>query len=204
MRVTSYDVLKSELQGIFDFDDPQFDFTMAEPIGDIIDNGDAKISQNVMGQSVSTYRERWDRPSIGFEESRLESTEANKNVVILDLGSHHGKMLAGLSGSERYVDRIGKGMFTILFDEDQYAVGFRFYALPSPRMNFQNSTVTAVFYSRGGKIVDIVRWDVNGEVKIGYERTSLVNDIAAISVYNQHPNGVFVDDIIYKKAGLFS
>lgn len=97
----------------------------------------------------------------------------------------------------------GEGAVAILFDQDQRAIGLRIhsdYAAPLGQARPQGS-VTLSFYTRQGQLiarhVETLKRAIND---LGFERSSDLPDIAALTVTNDDPGGIALDDILYQTA----
>lgn len=97
----------------------------------------------------------------------------------------------------------GEGSVAILFDHGQRALGLRIhsdYAAPLGSAPSQG-TVTIAFYRRdGARIAQVRRRLSTGISELGFRRSDGTADIAAITVTNDDPGGIALDDILYQTA----
>lgn len=97
----------------------------------------------------------------------------------------------------------GEGAVAFLFDQDQRAIGLRIhsdYAAPLGQARPQGS-VTLSFYTRQGRLIarHSQRLD-SGSNELGFERPNHLPDIAAVTMTNDDPGGIALDDILYQTA----
>lgn len=97
----------------------------------------------------------------------------------------------------------GEGALAILFDQDQRAIGLRIhsdYAAPLGQARPQGS-VTLSFYTRQGRLIARHVQRLGRTInEIGFERSNDLPDIAAVTVTNDDPGGIALDDILYQTA----
>ena len=97
----------------------------------------------------------------------------------------------------------GEGAVAILFDHDQPALGLRVhsdYAAPLGQARPQGY-VTLTFYTREGHLITRYRQQLNTAVtELGFARAGHTPDIAAVTITNDDPGGIALDDILYQTA----
>ena len=97
----------------------------------------------------------------------------------------------------------GEGSVALLFDQGQRAIGLRIhsdYAAPLGAAQPQG-TLTLAFYRRDGALIGQVRRRLEtGITELGFRRGDGMADIAAITVTNDDPGGIALDDILYQTA----
>jgi len=97
----------------------------------------------------------------------------------------------------------GEGAVAMLFDQDQRAIGLRIhsdYAAPLGQARPQGR-VTLAFYTRQGRLIARHVQKLGNTInELGFERTNGLPDIAAVTVTNDDPGGIALDDILYQTA----
>jgi hypothetical protein len=101
------------------------------------------------------------------------------------------------------LDARGEGALAILFDHDQWAIALRVhsdYAAPlggAPKPGH----VTLHLYTRQGALIARHRAALEtGITEIGLRRLGGVPDIAGVTLTNDDPGGIAIDDILYHTA----
>lgn len=96
----------------------------------------------------------------------------------------------------------GEGAVAIMFDNDQYALGFRVhsdYPAPLGQRPGQRGTATVRFFTRNGTKIDQQTLTLQqGITEFGFERENYISDIAGITITNDDPGGIAIDDIIFQ------
>ncbi|MEM1066836.1 MAG: hypothetical protein AAF771_01420 [Pseudomonadota bacterium] len=93
----------------------------------------------------------------------------------------------------------GEGAVAVLFERDQFALGFRVAAEPQPRDGAgEPGRMTVAFYRRDGvRIAELeiaLDW---GRGDYGFLREGEAADIAGITITNRDPAGIAIDDLIF-------
>jgi len=96
----------------------------------------------------------------------------------------------------------GEGSVAIMFENDQSALGFRVHSdYPDPlglRPN-QRGTVTIQFFTRNGQKIDQLTRILQQRItQFGFSRVDYISDIAGITIANDDPGGIAIDDIIFQ------
>ncbi len=97
----------------------------------------------------------------------------------------------------------GEGSVAILFDHGQRALGLRIHSDYAAPLGGASSpgTLTIAFFRRDGvRIGQIRRQLATGITDLGFRRAGGIADIAAITVTNDDPGGIALDDILYQTA----
>ncbi len=96
----------------------------------------------------------------------------------------------------------GEGAVAILFDHDQYALGFRVHTeYPDPlglRPAPDRETLDILFLARDGSV--LARLAISpgpGVSDHGFRRPDNQRDIAGVLILNNDPGGIAIDDIIF-------
>jgi hypothetical protein len=92
----------------------------------------------------------------------------------------------------------GEGSIAVLFDQDQFAVGFRVAAEPEIEAGTEPGWMRVSFFRRDGTLVSshIVELAL-GLGSYGFQRAGKVRDIAGLSIENHDPAGIAIDDVLY-------
>ena len=200
---TEYSVLKQDLDAVIDFETlprrAEPGFRLDAPMRE----GRAWLSERLAGQSVTgTVHDRLR----GLPEGPVRVAENNLNAN-LSVAFHRGfgsnaLFPLGPAGFPATAGR-GEGAVAIVFDHGQRALGLRIhsdYAAPLGGAAPQG-TVTITFYARSGARIGQMRHRLDtGVTEFGFRRAGGVADIAAITVTNDDPGGIALDDILYQTA----
>lgn len=94
----------------------------------------------------------------------------------------------------------GEGAISILFERDQFALGFRVASEPRPAdPDAIPGQMLVSFLRRDGSVIDSLQigldWGLSG---YGFRRLGDVSDIAGISITNRDPAGIAIDDVIFE------
>lgn len=93
----------------------------------------------------------------------------------------------------------GEGAVAVLFDRDQFALGFRVAAEPQPRDGAGSpGAMTVQFFTRDARLIAekvvTLGW---GRKAYGFLREGEEPDIAGITITNADPAGIAIDDLIF-------
>ncbi|MEL6169595.1 MAG: hypothetical protein AAFR35_12960 [Pseudomonadota bacterium] len=196
---TDYADLEPRLTARVDFEDhPRF-MTPGQRHDEVIEADGARFGERLLGQRV--------QQSNGFDRLRGQPISPvaiaagapgeNLSVTHYLLISNH---LVG-NAAPGYPDfkAGGEGSVAILFEREQSALGFRVAAEPQPKdSSVDQGWMTVTFYARDGHILDrievVLDWGRNG---YGFETADNRPVIAAITIENQDPAGIAIDDVIF-------
>ncbi len=98
---------------------------------------------------------------------------------------------------------IGLAAVTILFDEDQFAVGFRVIRLNRTGQNYSNLGQTGKprfrvkFFRRDGVLISEVILTPDRDKYVAFARCGQASDIAGIQITNSTSSGLGYDDFIF-------
>lgn len=91
----------------------------------------------------------------------------------------------------------GEGAIAVLFDRDQFALGFRVAADLRPEDN-SSGRMQVAFYRRDATLIatmDVtLGWGIRG---YGFLREAETADIAGVTITNMDPAGIAIDDLIF-------
>ena len=97
----------------------------------------------------------------------------------------------------------GEGTVAIVFDQDQRGVGLRVhsdYVTPLGQARPQGR-ITLALYTRQGRLIARHTHPLNTAITaLGLVRPDGIPDIAAVTVTNDDPGGIALDDILYQTA----
>ena len=92
----------------------------------------------------------------------------------------------------------GEGAIAVLFDRDQFALGFRVAAELEPDTPAKQGTMQVSFFRRDATpiaTIDVMlAWGFQG---YGFVREDEAEDIAGITITNADPAGIAIDDLIF-------
>ncbi len=94
----------------------------------------------------------------------------------------------------------GEGAFTAVFDQDQAAFGLKIHSGYRQPLGggAKPGTVTLAFYDRAGRQIARTTHKLETGINaLGFRRPRWQADIAAVTVENDDPGGVAVDDLIF-------
>ncbi len=198
-----YSVLKQELDAVIDFETlprrPEPGFRLDAPMRE----GRAWLSERLAGQAVTGAPH--DR-LMGHPTGPLQVAENNLGAN-LSIAFHRGfgsnaLFPLGPAGFPATAGR-GEGAVAILFDHGQRALGLRVHSdYPAPLGGAApQGSVIITFYTRSGARIGRMRRRLDpGVTELGFRRAGGVADIAAITVTNDDPGGIALDDILYQTA----
>lgn len=85
-------------------------------------------------------------------------------------------------------DAVGEGSFAVLFDFDQSEFGFDL-------LGGNGGSATVNFFRRNGSLADTIVIDGLASTSYGFRRDGGIKDIAGISIDNNDPGGIPVDNL---------
>ncbi|MEO0694114.1 MAG: hypothetical protein AAFY90_14695 [Pseudomonadota bacterium] len=97
------------------------------------------------------------------------------------------------------IDAEGEGSVAVLFDRDQFALGFRVAAEPQPRDRPGTpGQMTVQFFARDARLIAEMTVTLGwGRKAYGFLREGEEPDIAGITITNEDPAGIAIDDLIF-------
>ena len=97
----------------------------------------------------------------------------------------------------------GEGSISLLFDDDQSAIGFLVAAEPLPEDASQpKGQMTVTFYDRLGRRLDRLLIELEfGRSGYGFATANGQPEIAGITIENRDPAGIAIDDVIFGSTG---
>jgi len=160
---------------------------------DIFVSGGVAFAERFTGQTltdVSGFDQLSGSPS-GSLSLQVGLPGQNINVIAGTYGNplKFGNVLAGL-GSDGFpsADAIGEGSFAMLFSTDQSQFGFQLVG-----GNGGNAYID--FFKRDGSLIDSIILGSLADIFYGFAREDGARDIAGISIWNDDPGGIGIDDI---------
>ncbi|NRB00023.1 MAG: hypothetical protein HRU32_09415 [Rhodobacteraceae bacterium] len=92
----------------------------------------------------------------------------------------------------------GEGAISIMFDNDQYAIGFRVASEPEPSEPMAKGEMTVRFFRRDGSEIATLPVTLDwGRKGYGFRRSGDTTDITGVSITNRDPAGIGIDDLIF-------
>jgi len=194
-----YDTLRLELGRIVDFETLPRTMSPGVSLEGVQRFRGAAFGERFAGQlSVDTGGfETLTAPPYG--PLTLESGPPGRNLAVAYI-LYLSNQLSGLTAPghpERAAT--GEGAISILFAEDQAALGFRVAAEPAPGdAQAVPGRMTVTFFRRDGLALATLEVDLDwGQAGYGFRRAGRVRDIAGVSITNRDPAGIAIDDVIF-------
>lgn len=159
----------------------------------------ASIAERFVGQ-VITQHQGFDRLTpMAQGPLRLQAGAPGQNLSVsfIFMLSNQLEGLAPPGYPAR--EASGEGAISILFDRDQFALGFRVAAeLPPREAGPARGMMTVTFYRRDGSMIDTMPVELEwGRAAYGFLRNGEERDIAGIAITNSDPAGIAIDDLIF-------
>lgn len=194
-----YETLEPRLVTRIDFEDYPRQLSPGTRLDDLQPFDGAIIGERFSGQSLS-HEGGFDRLSpTPLAPLSLQAGESGENLAVSFI-FQLSNQLVGL-GPAGYPAResSGEGAVSVLFERDQFAVGFRVAADPRPKAEDpQRGIMTVAFYRRDGSVIDMLQVALDwGRGSYGFIREGEAQDIAGITIVNFDPEGIAIDDIIF-------
>lgn len=152
----------------------------------ILDRDGAALAERFAGQVLTTTEDNFDVLS-GSPSSALTLQAGASGQNLVTFFENGRKAVAGLgpTGFSR-ADAIGEGAMAVLFDEDQFELGF------SSGVD-NGGTATVSFFKRDGSLIETLTIALTsnptGDNTFAFRRAGSVKDIAGFSIYNDDPGG---------------
>lgn len=204
VQIVPYDDLKHELEARITFDtlpkrpEPGFNFESPMRLGR------AWLGQHFEGQTMQP-RDGFDhlsgRPNAPLV---LRAGPGNQNLSVARHQGFESNALFPL-GSSGFpaLDARGEGALAILFDHAQRAIALRIhsdYAAPLGGAPEPGDATLDLYTRQGALIARIVVPLGTGITDIGLRRVGGLPDIAGVTLTNDDPGGIAIDDILYQTA----
>lgn len=160
---------------------------------DVFFSAGVGFAERFVGQAV-TYSGNFDQLSgTPTADLSLQVGLAGENLNIFagTYGGEYGNVLDGL-GPQGYpsFDAIGEGSFAMLFSTEQSEFGFQL-------IGGNGGNAYLDFFARDGSLIDSIVVSGLSDNFYGFSREGGVQDIAGISIWNDDPAGIGIDDIIH-------
>jgi hypothetical protein len=160
----------------------------------IFESGNTAFAERFVGETRTTSGD-FDQLSGGPSSPiALQVGAAGQNInIVLEAGS---QVLAGLgpAGFPNF-NSIGEGSFALLFDFDQSEFGFQL-------VGGDGGEAFVSFYQRDGSLIETVTVSGLSTSFYGFQRDGGVQDIAGISVWNNDPGGIGIDNVKHDVRGV--
>lgn len=198
-----YTLLWEELDGIITFDTLP---SRAEPGLNFDQNvyfAGAWLGERLVGQTLETDADNHDRLT-GQPDAPLTllpgAPKRNLTIAFHRGFGSNALFPLGPKGFEDIRGR-GEGAVTVVFDQDQAALGLRVHAhYPMPLgATPPEGRLRIAFFARDGREIAALDQQLGaGVADLGWRRADYRPDIAAITITNDDPGGVALDDIIFQ------
>ena len=122
----------------------------------------------------------------------LQAGQANQNLSVYNSGN--GNLLAGVGPlGFPSVDAVAEGAVAIFFAADQSQIGFDLHG-------GQGGSAAVVFFRRDGSLIGTVTLTNVTDSPYGFRRNLGVADIAGVTIQNDDPGGVALDNVKFGTA----
>lgn len=193
-----YEELEPRLVNRIDFEGFPRHMSPGVSLDGIVDLDGASLGERFTGH-VLTERDgfdwlsHWPLPPL-----KLEPGADGQNLAVSFLYTMSNQ-LGGL-GPRGFPSRDagGEGSIAILFDRDQFALGFKVAAEPEPEVPGPKSRMHVAFFRRDATLVSELTIGLDwGFAAYGFERDGKTEDVAGIVITNLDPEGIAIDDLIF-------
>lgn len=198
VTLVSYHELESRLVSRIDFESFPRTLSPGTPLDGLVALEGAQLGERFTGQTLSEI-DGFDRLShFPMPPLRLEAGQNGQNLAVSFIYMLSNQ-LDGL-GVAGYPERSagGEGAIAILFDRDQFALGFRVAAELEPDIATPPGQMEIAFYRRDATPIATLTVTLDwGLSSYGFLRTDGTEDIAGITITNLDPEGIAIDDVIF-------
>ncbi|MFC2054041.1 hypothetical protein ACFLV7_07055 [Chloroflexota bacterium] len=155
----------------------------------IIDMDGANFAERFTGQEL-TYDEEFDILSdTASDPLTLQVGDPNRNLGIT--GDASVRVIYGIGEVDVPPESaVGEGAVAVLFDSDQYEIGFQLVADWMIR-----GDVTANFFRMDGSLIDTIVFTSDWD-DFAFRRDGNTADIAGVSIHNTDPGGIGFDNFV--------
>ena len=178
---------------VIDFKDVEGGVSPGTNYDEILTSGAAMFAERFVGQTLG-FSGNFDVLSGSPSDPlTLQVGDPNCNINVFTRSSF-GNVLAGLGQlGFPWVDAIGEGSIAVLFDADQFEVGFTV-------VGNSGGTATINFFKGNGSLIHsevlTLLLPPPDRQTFAFRRVDNIRDIAGISIHNDDPFGVAYDDFI--------
>ena len=199
VEAVPYSTLETQLAARVDFETFPKHLSPGLPLEGVYDFEGVSLAERFLGQGLR-QEDGFDRLTLSpVAPLRLVPGAEGQNLAVAHIffltNQIKGIAPPGFPAQEAG----GEGAIAILFDHDQFAVGFRVAAEPTPDEDLANKGWMRVsFYRRDGSLIALAQVALDwGRKGYGFMRAAKVRDIAGITIENHDPAGIAIDDILF-------
>ncbi len=198
VRLVPYEELEPRLVSRIDFEGFPRQMSPGVSLDGVVDLEGASLAERFSGH-VLTETDGFDRLSHWpLPPLTLEPGADGENLAVSFLYMMSNQ-LGGL-GPRGFPSRDagGEGSIAILFDRNQFALGFKVAAEPAPETPGPKGRMHVAFFRRDATLISelTIRLDW-GFSAYGFVRDSETEDVAGIAITNLDPEGIAIDDVIF-------
>ena len=197
IQLVPYDTLEPRLATLVDFEEYPRLLSPGTSLEGVQRFDGARIGERFAGQALS-HEDGFDRLSpFPLPPLDILPGQPGQNLAVSYVYTLSNQV-AGLAPPGYPEPRSGgEGSIAVLFDRDQFALGFRVAADLRPGNDAQGSMEVS-FFRRDATLIATVDVPLNwGFRGYGFLREGEVEDIAGIAITNADPAGIAIDDLIF-------
>lgn len=198
ITLVPYETLEPRLVSRIDFEDFPRQMSPGLSLDGVVDFEGASMGERFSGH-VLTERDGFDRLShLPLPPLRLEPGAEGQNLAVSFLYMMSNQ-LGGL-GPAGFPSRDagGEGSIAVLFDRDQFALGFKVAAEPTPEVAAPKGRMNVAFFRRDATFISVLTIGLDwGFSSYGFVRENDAEDIAGMVITNLDPEGIAIDDLIF-------
>lgn len=183
----------------------QVDYGSLTPAQTLDFDSGSGVIDGVTRFGAAQFGERFAGQALGFEgDFDVLSSTASKPLSLLSgaagqnlvyIGDGIGGMgKAGVDDNgDPFVNALGEGAISVLFDGDQSEVGFQVFG------GINGSKLMIDFFRFDGSLIQSIMLSdlLDGFNGFGFRRDGGVKDIAGISIWNSDPGGLWIDSMAF-------
>ncbi len=192
--ITSIPYESLSCAGVITFEDVAGGPSPGTNYDNIFESDGADFAERFAGQTLATSGDFDVLSGTPTGPLSLQVGVPNQNLQVYDRVTSQTLTGLGPLGFPN-ADAIGEGSFAVLFDFDQSEFGFRL-------VGGNAGSATIQFFKRDGTLIDVVVVTNLADDWYGFSRVGDINDIAGVSVHNDDPAGIGVDDICHDVPGV--
>ena len=168
-------------------------------VDDVLALAGASFSERFVGQAVSMAGANDVLSGLPSNPLTMIAGSTGQNLLLADISIGQGPPstvisgISGLGGGFPDTGAIEKGALSVLFEDDQIAVGFDLIASP-------NTAVLLQFFRRDGYLIDTasVTGPTTGEVvSLAFARDGGILDVAGLSITTSTADGARLDNFLF-------
>ncbi len=197
VRLVPYASLEARLATRLDFENFPRRMSPGLPLDGVQRVEGAALGERFDGQTL-WQQDGFDRLApVARAPLRLLAGQAGENLVVSMIGPLSNQLGGLAPPGWPAVEAGGEGAIAVLFDRDQQALGFRVSADPRDAADEPSAMQVTFFRRDGGLIADLSVPLTAGRAGYGFERMDETADIAGITITNDDPQGIAIDDLIF-------